>query len=163
MRKIDNILDQAIEAFHYQVDAEIKSIGSVSMYNRIFYFKCGNYNSTKYISKHATDNDIIITHLDIYQMYQSYENKAVKISINENIMKEFFNHLDKKKRVVIWIDNASEYVEHGFNENRFFKDKLEYLKRFEYICMALKSALKDVDYRVIRLQWWERISLYKQL
>ena len=152
MSEIDNILDQVINLFHEQVDKEIKSIGSVSMYNRILYFKCGNWNSTKYISKHATDNDIIITHLDIYQMYKTYDTKAVKISINENILKEFFNHLDKTKKIVIWIDNASEYVEHGFNDNRFFKDKLEYLKRFEYICNSLKSSLKDVDYRVIRLQ-----------
>ena len=152
MSKVDNILDQAIEVFHSQVDEELKNVGSVSMYNRIFYFKCGNYNSTKYISNHASENDIILTHLDVYQMYKSYNNKAVKISINENILKEFFNHLNKKKRVVIWIDNASEYVEHGFNDNRFFKDKLVHLKRFEQICNELKSVLKDVDYRVIRLQ-----------
>lgn len=152
MSKVDNILDQAIEVFHSQVDEELKNVGSVSMYNRIFYFKCGNYNSTKYISNHASENDIILTHLDIYQMYRSYDNKATKISINETIIKEFFNHLDKKKRVVIWIDNASEYVEHGFNDNRFFKDKLVHLKRFEQICNELKSVLKDVDYRVIRLQ-----------
>lgn len=152
MSKVDNILDQAIEVFHSQVDEELKNVGSVSMYNRIFYFKCGNYNSTKYISEHASENDIILTHLDVYQMYKSYNNKAVKISINENILKEFFNHLNKNKRIVIWIDNASEYVEYGFNDNRFFKDKLEYLKRFEQICKELKSVLKDVDYRVIRLQ-----------
>lgn len=152
MSKVDNILDQAIEVFHSQVDEELKNVGSVSMYNRIFYFKCGNYNSTKYISNHASENDIILTHLDVYQMYKSYDNKATKISINETIIKEFFNHLDKKKRVVIWIDNASEYVEHGFNDNRFFKDKLVHLKRFEQICNELKSVLKDVDYRVIRLQ-----------
>lgn len=152
MSKVDNILDQAIEVFHSQVDEELKNVGSVSMYNRIFYFKCGNYNSTKYISNHASENDIILTHLDVYQMYKSYDNKATKISINETIIKEIFNHLDKKKRVVIWIDNASEYVEHGFNDNRFFKDKLVHLKRFEQICNELKSVLKDVDYRVIRLQ-----------
>ena len=152
MSKVDNILDQAIEVFHSQVDEELKNVGSVSMYNRIFYFKCGNYNSTKYISNHASEKDIILTHLDVYQMYKSYDNKATKISINETIIKEIFNHLDKKKRVVIWIDNASEYVEHGFNDNRFFKDKLVHLKRFEQICNELKSVLKDVDYRVIRLQ-----------
>lgn len=152
MSKVDNILDQAIEVFHSQVDEELKNVGSVSMYNRIFYFKCGNYNSTKYISNHASENDIILTHLDVYQMHKSYDNKATKISINEDILKENFKHMNKKKRIVIWIDNASEYVEHGFNDNRFFKDKLVYLKRFEHICNELKSVLKDVDYRVIRLQ-----------
>ncbi len=152
MNKVDNILDQAIEVFHSQVDEELKNVGSVSMYNRIFYFKCGNYNSTKYISNHASEKDIILTHLDVYQMHKSYDNKAIKISINEDILKENFKHLNKEKRIVIWIDNASEYVEHGFNDNRFFKDKLVYLKRFEQICNELKSVLKDVDYRVIRLQ-----------